>query len=450
MTIQIHHIIADLNETNSSNDKLAKLKKYKDHEQFKRVLELTYDKARFTFGITMKNVKTSREIKIDPYITLDEALEHLNRFLTRELTGNAAIEFLGKMLDELRPNDAETIRLIIGRDLKINVGRTTINKVFKGLIVKPVYKRCLLFNKETAKKIKFPAILDLKADGTYRETYVKDGIATYMSRSGEIYEYPLIGDEIKANALPDGYYFGELTVEGITNRSVGNGMIGSDDCPHEKLIYSVWEYCTEEEYTKAKNKVKGDMPSTKYIDSRNLLEELLKNGNYKHIQMIESLEVDSAIEAMEYCVKWMQKGLEGGVLKNKHMLMKDGNSADQLKMKLEIDVEVRVVGQREGKKGTKRAGKLGSLEFANDEGTVKGFASGFSDKVLDEISANFEKYNGKVFTARCNDITKGRNNEHYALSHPRWIEWRNDKDTTNTLEEMFAQKESAMLLKNIM
>ena len=444
----MYNIIKDFNETNSTNDKIAKLKKYKDNALFTRILELTYDKARFTYGLTMKNVVTSRAIKQPPFIRLEEALSELEKFTSRTLTGNAAIEHLGKLCDSLSEEDSTVLQLIIGRDLKIGVGRTNINKVHKGLIVKPVYKRCGIFNLKTAKKIVFPALCQLKADGTYRETLVKDGVCYFMSRSGESYFYPTIEAEFRLNNAKDGYYFGELTVEGITNRSIGNGMIGSDECPHDDLIYSVWEYCTEEEYTKAKNKEKGNLPEVKYIDTFGELSIAIEMGAYEKIRMIETVEVNSAIEAMQQCVKWMQAGLEGAVLKNKKMVMKDGTSAEQLKMKLEITVEVRCKEFKLGSTG-KNKGLLTSIIFENDEGTVKGSCGGLDEKMLKRVRENPDQFYDEVFQLTCNDITKSKSKDHYALSHPRFDEWRNDKSSTDTLERMQELKESAMLLENI-
>jgi hypothetical protein len=45
-----------------------------------------------------------------------------------------------------------------------------------------------------------------------------------------------------------------------------------------------------------------------------------------------------------------------------------------------------------------------------------------------------------------NDITKGRDNDYYALSHPRHIEIRTDKTETDTYERILELKEMAMNL----
>lgn len=443
--MSITEIIAYLNETNSANDKLRKLKEMKGHDLFKRVLEMTYDKVRFTYGVTFKNVIVSRAIKTAPFMSLETALDELEKLTSRQVTGNDAIELLGNLHDALSADDAKVLELIIGRDLKMGCGRTSINKAFKNLIVKPAYMRCGLFGKKAATKLNVsatnPALVQLKADGTYREMLVSDGIVEFKSRSGEPYEYPLIVEEAKN--MKKGYYFGELTVEGITDRSEGNGLINSDDVPHERLIFSVWDYVTEEEYQLSKLKDKTMKPFTKYGHRWIELKDILEEHETKHIQPIESHLVATLEEAIEHASVWMSQGLEGAVLKSQNSTFKDGTNNDQLKIKLQIDADVRVVGFKDGTKGTKREGKVGSIQFVTDDGKVQGYASGFSDEILDEISKNKHMYMNRVFSVQFNDITKGRNNEYYALSHPRFIEWRDDKTETDDLERIFENKEMA-------
>lgn len=451
--MNITDIINYLNETNSTNDKLKKLAQFKDNDQLRRILEMTYDKARFTYHTTFNNVSLSRKMKTGNEAnlnSLDFILDNLEILTSRQLTGNNALEFLGSLHDNSSPDNAIILEKIIDRDLKIGMGRTQINKVFKDLIIKPAYMRCGIFNKKTQNNIQFPAPVQLKADGTYREALVENGKVEFMSRSGESNEYPTLKADILNGNYPDGYYFGEITVNGITNRSEGNGIINSDHCPHDKLNYSVWDFVTIEEYKKAKDKVnKKDKPVTIYKTRFERLQDIVNATDSEHIQVIETFIVNNAIEAMQHCVNWMKNGLEGAVLKNWNAVFKDGTSNEQLKMKLKIDADVRCKGFKLGKKGTKNDGLISSIVFENDEGTIKGSCFGISDKELKTIRQNPDSYIDRVFSLTFNDITKGRNNDYYALSHPRFGEWRNDKDTTDTLERVMEMKQMAMLLENI-
>ncbi len=164
------------------------------------------------------------------------------------------------------------------------------------------------------------------------------------------------------------------------------------------------------------------------------------------IELIETYLVTDIQSALKYTTQWMNKGLEGAILKDANNIFVDHTSPTQLKLKLEIDAEVRVTGFTEGKKGTKREATFGALTFENDEGTIKGQTSGFTDEMITELHNNREKYIGQVMTVQFNDLTQSRDNDFYALSHPRFIEFRNDKDTTDTLERVQESKEMAMNL----
>lgn len=483
----IHDIITELNAENGSNYKMAVLKKHKDYSLLKKVLKMTYDKTSFKYNITMKNIIIDKKT-IEH--SLEDGLDLLERFHDKQFTGNAAKEILEQHLSRMSDLDADVISKILNRDIRINMGRSNINKVFKDLITKPVYQRCDIFTKDSEKngkpvkgtfrKISFKngAYLDLKADGTYREMSILDGNIQFHSRSGEEYFYPLILEDMQN--MPEGRYFGELTVElteellvsvidklsnskednsemieeitnnfnnGLTTlpRSLGNGLINSDDVPHKNLMFDLWEYVTESEYYNAANKIKN---VSQLSNRRDFLITKLSENNSKYVKHIEFVVVYSPKEAMEKVSEWMNLGLEGGVLKNTQNVFRDGTHPEQLKMKLEIDLEVRVTGFTEGRKGTKRALTFGAMTFCTDDGKIVGRTSGFSDAMLEELNKNRENIIGKVFTIQCNDITKASTSETYALSHPRFKEFRDDKDSTDTLERALEQKESSKLFEH--
>jgi hypothetical protein len=213
----VYEIINELNVENGSNYKLSVLKKYTDHDQLKRVLKMTHDRVNFVYGLSMKHwikgelhAEAFAETKTVTH-TLDQVLDFMSMQLaTRNVTGNDAIAKMHECLVGLSPEDTIVASRILNRDLRINMGRTQINKVFPDLILKPVYMRCGIFGPKTAKDITFPAYIQLKADGTYREASVSGGKVEFVSRSGEPYEYPVLESHLSNSA--DGYYVGELIV----------------------------------------------------------------------------------------------------------------------------------------------------------------------------------------------------------------------------------------------
>ena len=432
----ISDFLSELNESNSSNYKISTLKKYQNSEIVKQLLKLTYDKNNFNFGMSR-----TRLLGILNESNFPEGIDKIDDYLdllqenSGKLSGNSAKEFYSLLLQKLTEDSRVILLNILGRDLKCGINIKNINKVFKNLIPKPNYMRCAVFSEKLVKKIHFPAMLQLKMDGTYREFNVSNGTVSAKTRAGEEYQNEVLFDILKS--FPDGYYMGELTIDG-ESRFTGNGLINSLNPPLDKIIFTCWDFLTFDEYT---GKVK-----TSYIDRFNRLQNLIESRDFKQVKLVENHVVNNVSEALKQVSLWMSEGLEGGVLKDFNNTFKNGTSNTQLKIKLKVDAEMRITGFTEGTPGTKREGKIGAIQFANDEGTIKGQCSGFSDAELEEFSKNKDSLVGKIISVEFNDITKAENNEYYALSHPRFIEIRNDKNETDDLKKVIQLRDMAKML----
>jgi ATP-dependent DNA ligase len=306
--------------------------------------------------------------------------------------------------------------------------------------------RCGLYSEKTKKKISFPAIIQLKADATYRAVTVDNGEVIFTSRSGEKNEYPELAKYF--SELKDGVYIGEMLIRNISNRSEINGLLNSDHPPHDRIYMQLWDYVSLDEYSRPKDKKK----KTPYNWRLTLLNRELNKIKTAYpdiqlpIELIESHEVDSIPEALEKVSEWMKQGFEGGILKDQSNIFVDHTSPTQLKLKLEIDADVRCTGFYEGKRGTKREKTFGGITYTTDDGKVQGRTSGFTDQQLKDFNNRRQELTGRVFTIEFNDITKARDSETWALSHPRFIEFRRDKDETDTLERIQEMKKMAMNL----
>lgn len=431
-------ILNELNESNSSNYKLDILKKYKDNSELKKLLELTYNRNKYNFNVSKNCI-----IKDNPSIlesngskTVDELLSALEILGGGTIRGNEAHQFVCNHLKCLDNDNKEIFLNVLGRDLKIGLNVKSINKVFKNLIPKPNYMRCAVLSEKTLKKINFPAFIQLKMDGTYREIHVADGQVSGKTRSGEEYFNPVLFKEMEN--FPNGFYTGELTIEG-ESRFTGNGLINSLNPPYEKITFTVWDYLTDEDYL--------EKSKTPYYYRFESLSDIIEKHESNRVKLVPNHEVNSIDEALKYVSEWMEQGLEGGVLKDKNNVFKNGTSGTQLKIKLKVDAEMRITGFTDGTIGTKREGKIGAIQFSNDEGTIKGQCSGFSDEELDLFTKNKDNLIGRIISVEFNDIVKSENNDYYALSHPRFIEIRNDKDETDTLEKVFQLRDMAKGLK---
>jgi len=435
----IKQIIDELNVENGSNYKMSVLKKHKSNGLLKKVLRLCYDTSTYRFGVSLKQVLKTEAEETFSDSTLEFALDKIEELLvTRKVTGNAALTLAATLINSLNDDDASILRGIINRDLRINMGRTNINKVFSNLIKKPVYMRCATYNEKSIKKINFPAVCQIKADGKFCSVSVQDGKVEFVGRSGKEFELPHIESVMKD--FPNGIYNGELLVYGVEDRQTGNGILNSLNSKEDVYI-TLWDYITNDDYSRPKDK-NNKVP---YHQRFSKLYSIL-NKDYSHIKLTETHIVNCLEDALLLTSKWMNAGLEGSILKDTEAIFRDGTSQQQLKMKIEMSLEMRITGFKEGKAGTVRELTFGSLLFENDEGTISGAVSGFTDEQLQQINSNRCFYIGKIIEIGFNDLIKAKNSDIYSLSHSKFIEFRDDKNETDTLEKAFKTREMAITL----
>lgn len=436
---KVIEILDELASTRSTKKKIEILQANKDNTDLRKVFKYAYDTISYTYGVTsdsilgFQNRVFTNENPTDMYVVL----ENLSK---RKFTGHAALAYCLKFLDN-KPDEEELFLNIIDRDLNANINTKTLNKIWNNIVSVPKYNRCSVFSDKAVKNIRFPAYLQLKCDGTYREAHVCGGSVSFKTRAGEPYHNNFLEDQLAD--LPNGYYLGELTIgkadKPEANRSIGNGEINSDNPPLNKIHFTMWDYISEEEYAS---------PGSEPYELR--FQKLLKayekhNRKFSLLDIVPTYYAADLNEALAITYSFMDRGLEGAVLKDRRMVFKDGTSNKQLKIKLKVDCEMRVTGFTEG--SGKREGKVGAIVFSNDDGTIKGKCSGFTDKQMEDITRYPNKYLGKVITVEFNSLSKPENHDYYALIHPRLIEVRTDKDETDSLNKVLRLVDMAKALK---
>ena len=422
-------LLTKLSQTSSRNEKIELLKFALIESTlvgiFKRFTELVFDKVRYKYYITNKVLNYSNSGPEDIGIeTIFETI--LEPLTTRQLTGNAAIEHVQKWIDVLTPECQHILKCIIDRDLHCGVDVKTIEKVFGNITFKLPYMRCSLI--ESLKNVKFPALLQLKADGTYRTTIVRNNKVEFYSRSGETYNHPKLAEEMKH--LPDGVYIGELlaldvgigSTKASEARYISNGTLNSLN-PPEEVKFFVWDFLELEEFF-------NGYSNTPYKDR---LSQLTTNvEKCEMVEVIRTWEVQTYEEAQNITKQLISQGYEGSVLKDSNLKFENKTSKYQIKMKQEIEVDVRCIGFTEG--NGKFADTFGAILFKTDDGKIEGQCSGLSDTMRKEVSLNRSKYLNRIFTIKCNDITKAKNSKTFGVMHPQFKDFRNDKTETDDLK----------------
>jgi len=451
----IKQIFDEIATESSTNQKMVILGKYKDNELLKKVLYLANSK-RIKFYIKQIPEYEQTILTYD----LESAIKALDLLSSRQLTGHEAITHLRSVLSLCTSDDAYIIERIIEKDCKIGMGTSNMNKVIKGLIEDTPYMGAISFDEKKAKKV-FDnggwGYSQIKMDGRYCNAIIRNGEVELESRQGEptIVTGAKFLDEL--SKFEDCVLNGELTMGGVS-RYESNGIIASiiDICgkmnertPPESIKkievfekkhgnfkkalasirYTVWDRITIDEYFNGKSDKTYLFRKDALIDSFPYGEEL------EMISLIEGKEVKTYSEAMEHFQEILALGLEGTILKSHDGLWKDGKPNWQIKMKLEMDVDLKITGFNYGGKGTKNEKLISSFNAESSCGLVKTRPQGLTEDIMKYVTENQDSLLGTILQCRSCGLSKDSNGN-YALLHPAFVELRSDKITCDDLESI--------------
>lgn len=442
--------IMKVRATGSKNEKLAILTAAKGDADLREFLRVCYE-PRINFYIG-KLPAPKAEVAEGPW-KFDAALLKtiLANLAERRLTGNRAKDWLAFCHYQLENEwEREMLKMLIERDVKAGFSESTINKVWADTVTDVPYMRCSL--PKDAKLGQFPwasgVFSQIKADGMYANlSRQRDGSVTIESRNGSpfpIDQFAEIVRDAQENLMPGWQAHGEMLVahkkmSGLDYlpRQEGNGILnkilkGGELPAGLVIVFEAWDIIP---LTAAVTKGKHNVP----YELR--FKQLKETFGYfcQSIRIIETEIVYSWEQAQRHYQYALSRGLEGTIIKHPQMIWKDGTSKEQVKMKLEVEVELRVVGYNEGT--GKAAGMLGSLQCESECGKLKvAVGSGFSDELRKDIWARKDL---KVITAKSNSIMPPENKAHYSLFLPIFVEERLDKKVADTLERIVAQFEAA-------
>lgn len=301
-------------------------------------------------------------------------------------------------------------------------------------------------------------------DGRYQNAIIRDGEVFVETRAGE--ETVLTGAKFikELSTLADEMVFnGELTLIGVPVRSVANGIISSlDDILSKKgerseaetdkklkeffkehtsdfgvdsitlqevldrIVYTVWDVITVDEYYAKESK-------TPYNKRCETLEKIINDKKPTMIRIVESVDVTTMEEVMAHFQSVLQRGLEGTILKESKGLWKNGKPTSQVKFKLEMNIDLKIVGFQYGEKGTKNEHVISTLILESSCGKLKTNPSGMNEKMMADVTNRQEELLGTVVEIRCCGLSKNSKGE-WSTAHPSIEELRTDKKTFDSLE----------------
>lgn len=388
----------------------------------------------------------------------------LDKMAAREIGGKKADSELAKVAIPLDPQYHELIQMILDRDIKAGIAEKGINAAYQKawdgdnfeLIETLPYHRYdnmtipLLKNMDFKKGV----YSQLKSDGMFANIICRYGKSPEIrSRSGSLIAGGSVDnlsyvfkDIIYDTGIGESVFHGELLVIDLkTNtvlpRAIGNGKLNSVIQTGEVLenrynvIYRVWDVVPYEDW-KAKRRV--DNP---YKNRFNIISQLFDDDDGL-VQVQETRVVHSFEEAVEHFKDALARKEEGTICKSADMPWEDGTSSEGLKLKMEVECDLEIVGFNEADKKGKHAKTFGSLLCKTSDGLLVVGVSGLSDELRRHMWDNQGDYIGKIAAVLSNGVQDKSDDALKSLFLPRLTEIRIDKKVANTLDEVYAIQKS--------
>lgn len=437
---EIYQLLETINNSPKKTDKIRLLQEA-DCPELRRVLVAAYDPKTNYFIKKIPVVKSEVDANFDGLV-----YQTLDCISSRVFTGNGAISELAVELKNLNVESQELLSRIILRDLRCGISAATINKAIPGLIKEYPYMQYSLFNKVDTSKWdwKQGIYAQIKLDGMYASiNHYSDGSVVGLSRQGtelpEKYLNSIYG-ELNSN-FPYGYqYQGEILVigeDGFLPREVSNGLMNSickgGELPSGVYLYFIiWDMIPLEV-------IEGSVDCKQTYRSRFIgLASLIRD--WGSISIVKTKRVHSLEEAFKVYQQALAGGEEGIMLKDHSLLWKDHKTTKGVKLKLEVTVDLEIIGFTTGK--GKNANTFGAVSCQSREGLLKVDVSGFSDEMRLYTNLHREELLGTIMSVSGNDLTKI---EPASIFLPRFKELRTDKTVADSLEEIQAQFELAKM-----
>jgi hypothetical protein len=421
----------------SRNFKIEELEKHVDNETLREVIRLAL--CPFT---------QFYQRKIPAYTcdgtnaNIESILPALYDLSSRQVTGNAAIEYLRMLLSSLNPDDAKVLERIIDKSLDCGVQVSTANAVWSGLIKEYPVMLCSQFEQKLVDKIKFPAYVQLKMDGMRFNAIVRDGKCEFRSRNGK--EIQLLGNlEQEFIALAgdvDCVFDGELLVmmEGdhqFADRQTGNGILnkankGTISADQAALVHAtVWDVIP---YVLFGDGYCGTPYSTRFSSLKKLVDQIPPEN--KKIWLVASDMVENIDEANAKFEEYLALGLEGIILKDGSGVWEDKRAKHQIKFKGELECDLKIVAVEEG--SGKYAGMLGAIVCESADGIVKvNVGSGLNEEHRVNLWHIKQEILDKIVAVKYNCRIKNKQGEE-SLFLPIFVEIRDDKTDADSSKEI--------------
>lgn len=439
----MNEIFETLAADSSRNFKINFLYQHRDNELLKRVIFLALDPFTQFYIRKIPSYTPAEAYQAD---SLDSVLDSLNMLTTRQVTGNAAIDYLTKLLSSLTAEDAKVIERVIQKDLKCGVSESTVNKVWPGFIHEYPCMLASGYEQKLVDKIQYPAIAQLKSDGMRFNAIVRGDTVEFRTRNGKeivISETGFVDSFVHLRNFygEDMVFDGELlcmdeTNSQYMNRQGGNGILnkavkGTISAEEAARIRgTVWDAIPLKDF---KQEVYKEQYKDRFAKLSNAVSDYKNNSPVSFfVSLTPSQKVYSLEEAQELFQQYLAEGQEGIILKSADGIWENKRSKKQIKFKGELECDLRISAIEEGT--GKYTGLLGAIICeSSDSGIQVRVGSGLTEEQRKSYFTS--ELIGKIVAVKYNARIKNAKGEE-SLFLPIFLEVREDKTEADSSKDI--------------
>lgn len=441
--MNINKILNELKSTSSRLEKEAILRKNSKNVLLMRVIHLALDPHTQFYQRKIPKYMPAKSNKAD---SLDSVLDSLDSLSSRKVTGNAAIDFLAKLLGSLTADDAAVLERVIQKDLDCGVQISTANKIWPNLVSDYPCMLTAAYDEKLVAKMEFPAIAQLKMDGMRFNAAVdaKQKTVKYYSRNGKFLDVnndaldAAFQQMAKNIGMSQVVFDGELVVAdskgNLLDRKTGNGILNKankgtiSDKERLQVRATVWDLIP----TKFFKQGKCDVDYESRLSTVVVAVDNLDKKYQGLVTVAETNIVENLAAAQKLFEFYYSKGQEGIILKSRSGNWEDKRVKHQIKFKAVLDCDLLCVGWEEGI--GKYKGKLGALALESSDGVIRvSVGTGLSDKLRATLKP--KDVIGKVIAIEYNSrITDKLGNQSLFLT--AFVEIREDKTKADSSKKI--------------
>jgi len=333
----LQRFIDESNATNSTNEKVAILTKYKDNEFIKKVLLYTYTGFK-QYYVKASNLKKNSFLSfaIPSYFDLFSLLDDLD---ARKITGHDAIKEVNGFISNNKEH-TELIYSIFDRNLKNRISTSLIERVFPGLI--PTFDIALAnkYDDRMKAKIDFSKerwFASRKLDGIRCLLMIGENNSKAVSRGGnEIETLSVLLEEVKKLELRNVVIDGEICIVDENGKENFQSIIKEHNrknhtIKNPKLL--IFDLIPLEDFMKKRGEetLSSRYNALKYHFS-------LRTYNKNILEILPQIEVTDGSILTEMIAQGKKEGWEGVMLR-KDVPYEGKRSNNLLKVKSFFDAE---------------------------------------------------------------------------------------------------------------